>query len=153
MRLIVEPGENRGKSFERGGMGVIFKIYGAETDAALAVWKHPIGPRVLVPPHTHSDTDEFSYVLEGEIGARIGDRIVKAPVGSYVFKPRGITHTFWNPTDKPARIMEIVSPAKFERFAEATSDFFKIPALTCRRDSALSRPLTTLRNPWSGWRS
>ena len=127
MRLTVEAGENRGKSFEEGGIGVLFKIYGEETGEALAVVEHPVGPHRLVPPHTHSDTDEYSYVLEGEIGARIGDRIVKAPVGTYVFKPRRIMHTFWNATDKPARILEILSPAKFEKFFEAMSDLFKNP--------------------------
>ncbi len=127
MRLTVEAGENRGKSFEEGGIGVLFKIYGEETGEALAVVEHPIGPHRLVPPHTHSDTDEYSYVLEGEIGARIGDRIVKAPVGTYVFKPRRIMHTFWNATDRPARILEILSPAKFEKFFEAMSDLFKNP--------------------------
>lgn len=127
LRLTVEPGEKRGKSFELGGMGVFFKIYGDETGGTLAVWEHPVGPGALVPPHTHSDTDEYSYVIEGEIGARIGDRIITAQVGTYVFKPRGFMHTFWNATDKPARIMEIVSPARFEKFAEAVSDLFAIP--------------------------
>jgi len=78
------------------------------------VVEHPIDPHRLVPPHTHSDTDEYSYVLEGEIGARIGDRIVTARVGTYVLKPRKVMHTFWNATDRPARILEILSPAKFE---------------------------------------
>jgi quercetin dioxygenase-like cupin family protein len=127
MRLTVEPGERRGKSFEVGGMGVIFKIFGDETGQALAVVEHPVGPRVLIPPHTHGDTDEYSYVLEGEIGARIGDRVVKAPAGTYVFKPRHVMHTFWNATDKPARILEILSPAKFEKFFEDAGDLFKNP--------------------------
>jgi quercetin dioxygenase-like cupin family protein len=127
MRLTVEPGERRGKSFEAGGFGVLFKISGEETGQALAVVEHTIGPHVLVPPHTHADVDEYSYVLEGEIGARIGDRIVKAPTGAYVLKPRGIMHTFWNATDKPARLLEILSPAKFEKFFEEMSDLFKHP--------------------------
>ena len=127
MRLTVEPGENRGKSFHEGGIGVLFKIYGKETGEAFAVVEHPIDPHRLVPPHTHSDIDEYSYVLEGEIGARIGDRVLTARVGTYVFKPRQIMHTFWNATDKPARILEILSPAKFEKFFEAMSDLFKNP--------------------------
>ncbi len=125
MKLTVEPGENRGKSFHEGGLGVLFKIYGSETGEALAVVEHPIDARRLVPPHTHSDVDEYSYVLEGEIGARIGDRVISASKGTYVLKPRGIMHTFWNATDRPARILEIVSPAKFERFFEAMGDLME----------------------------
>jgi quercetin dioxygenase-like cupin family protein len=127
MKLTVEPGENRGKSFQAGGLGVLFKIFGRETGEALAVVEHPIDPRRLVPPHTHGDVDEYSYVLEGEIGARIGDRVITAPRGTYVLKPRRIMHTFWNATDQPARILEILSPAKFERFFEEMADVMKNP--------------------------
>ncbi len=125
MKLTVEPGENRGKSFHEGGLGVLFKIYGSETGEALAVVEHPIDARRLVPPHTHTDVDEYSYVLEGEIGARIGDRVISASRGTYVLKPRGIMHTFWNATDRPARILEILSPAKFERFFEEMGELLK----------------------------
>jgi quercetin dioxygenase-like cupin family protein len=125
MKLTVEPGENRGKSFQAGGMGVLFKIFGSETGEALAVVEHPVDPRRLIPPHTHSDVDEYSYILEGEIGARIGDRVISAPRGTYVLKPRGIMHTFWNATDRPARLLEILSPAKFEKFFEEMGDLMK----------------------------
>ena len=36
--------------------------------------------------------------------------------GDLVFKPRGQWHTFWNAGDEPARILEIISPAGFERY-------------------------------------
>jgi gentisate 1,2-dioxygenase len=36
--------------------------------------------------------------------------------GDVIFKPRGQWHTFWNAGDEPARILEIISPAGFERF-------------------------------------
>jgi quercetin dioxygenase-like cupin family protein len=127
MRLSVEPGENRGKSFHEGGLGVLFKIFGAETGDALSVVEHPVDPHRLVPPHTHSDVDEYSYVLEGEIGARIGDRVISASPGTYVLKPRGIMHTFWNATNRPARLLEILSPAKFERFFEEMGELMKSP--------------------------
>src|SRR6202165_3734643 len=127
MKLTVGPGENRGKSFHEGGFGVLFKIFGSETGEALAVVEHTVDPRRLVPPHTHSDVDEYSYILEGEIGARIGDRVISAPRGTYVLKSRGIMHTFWNATDRPARLLEILSPAKFEKFFEEMGDLMKKP--------------------------
>jgi len=64
----------------------------------------------------HEQNDEFSYVLEGEIGVRIGEQEFTTGPGSYVLKPRGIPHTFWNPTDRPARLLEIISPAGLEAF-------------------------------------
>jgi Cupin domain len=36
--------------------------------------------------------------------------------GDLIFKPRNQWHTFWNAGDQPARILEIISPAGFERF-------------------------------------
>ena len=126
-QLTVQPGENRGKSFDEGGFGVLFKIFGKETGGALAVVEHPVGPHRLIPPHTHSDVDEYSYIIEGEFGARIGDQVLTAGPGAYILKPRGIMHTFWNATDRPARLLEILSPAKFEQFFEAMGDLVKHP--------------------------
>jgi mannose-6-phosphate isomerase-like protein (cupin superfamily) len=48
--------------------------------------------------------DEYSYVLEGRMGAQLGADIVLADVGDLVFKPRGQWHTFWNAGDGPCRI-------------------------------------------------
>jgi len=37
-----------------------------------------------------------------------------AAVGDLVFKPRGEWHTFWNASDDPARLLEIISPGGLE---------------------------------------
>jgi uncharacterized cupin superfamily protein len=57
-------------------------------------------------------------VLEGEGGVRAGDQVIVATPGCYVLKPRGVPHTFWNAGTKPARVIEIISPAGFEELAE-----------------------------------
>ena len=98
------------------GLGVVFEIEGHETGGAFSVVEHPVEPRTLVVPHVHEREDEYSDVLEGEIGARIGEQELTVGPGAYVLKPRGIPHTFWNPTDRPARLLEIISPAGFEMF-------------------------------------
>ncbi len=113
-RLVVEPGA--GELISLGGLGVQFKISGKETGGLLAVVEHPIDAGRLVPPHLHHDEDEYSYVLEGHIGARIGDQILEAGPGSYVLKPRNIPHTFWNVGPEPARIIEIITPSGFDLF-------------------------------------
>ena len=101
---MVPPGI--GELVDRGGIGVHFKLSGRDTGGAFSIVEHPVEPRVLVPSHVHHLEDEFSFVLEGRIGARIGDDILDVPAGSYVIKPRDIPHTFWNPTDEPARLIE-----------------------------------------------
>ncbi len=115
--LLVPAGD--AKSVWLGGLGVVFKISGEDTNGTLAIVEHPIEPGRLVPPHQHSREDEYSYVLEGEIGVRIGDQEFTAAPGCYVFKPRGVPHTFWNAGPKPARLLELIAPAGFEKnFAE-----------------------------------
>src|SRR5256712_11701699 len=116
---------SEGKLVSMGGIGVKFKITGEETGHAFSIVEHPLEPRTLVPPHLHHDTDEYSYVVEGQFGARVGDEIFLADPGDYVLKPRGIPHTFWNPTDKRARLVEIISPAGFEKFFAEAGGIFK----------------------------
>lgn len=103
-----------------GGVGVTIKITGESTGGCFAVVEHPVEPGGLVEPHTHTKEDEYSYVLEGEIGIQIGEEVLTAPTGSIVYKPRGLEHAFWNAGPAPARILEIISPAGFEHFFRET---------------------------------
>jgi hypothetical protein len=50
------------------------------------------------------------------MGALLGDEELVAGPGELVFKPRNQWHTFWNAGDEPARILEIISPAGFEKY-------------------------------------
>ena len=112
-------GPTDGKSGRLGGMGVRFMVDGAESGGGFSLVEHPIPPRALAAPlHRHSREDEYSYVLEGRVGALLGDEVVHGEVGDLIFKPRGQWHSFWNAGDTPARILEIISPAGFERYFE-----------------------------------
>ncbi len=112
--LLVAPGT--GETVALAGLGVIFKLSGEETGGAYSIVEHPIAPGTLVPPHTHTREDELSYVLEGEVGVKIGDRVMHVTPGAYVFQPRGIPHTFWNAGPAPARLLMVISPAGFETY-------------------------------------
>ena len=107
-----------------GSIGVRFMIGGDEThDGGFSLVEHPMPPRTLAAPlHRHSREDEYSFVLEGRMGALLGDQEVHAEVGDLVFKPREEWHTFWNAGDEPCRILEIISPAGFERYFEELVD-------------------------------
>jgi len=100
-----------------GSIGVRFMVGGADAGERFSLVEHPMGPRALAAPlHRHNREDEYSFVLEGRMGALLGDEVVEAGVGDLVFKPRKQWHTFWNAGDEPCRILEIISPAGFERF-------------------------------------
>src|SRR5436853_2000142 len=112
---IVGPGD--GHEGFLGSIGVRFMIDGSEAGERFSLVEHPMSPRALAAPlHRHTREDEYSFVLEGRMGALLGDDAVEAGPGDLVHKPRNQWHTFWNAGDEPCRILEIISPAGFERF-------------------------------------
>jgi len=118
---------DEGDAVDLGGLGVQWKIDGIDSDERFSVVHHPIAPRALAAPlHFHHNEDEYSYVLEGTLGALLGDDVLEAQPGTWVFKPRGQWHTFWNAGDTPCHIIEVISPAGFENYfrevAEAKGD-------------------------------
>ncbi len=105
------------ESFDFGGLGVDWKIDGPITQSRFAVVHHPMAPHALAAPlHRHTHEDEYSFVLRGTLGALLGDEVVTANPGTWVIKPRGQWHTFWNAGDIPCEIIEIISPAGFENY-------------------------------------
>jgi quercetin dioxygenase-like cupin family protein len=129
---VVQPGEGR-----RGGLmpgvGVIFKIDGVDSGGALSVVEHPFEVGGFVLPHVHHREDEFSIVLEGEIGFRSEDKEVVLGPGGYIVKPRGEVHAMWNAGLMPARMIEIISPAGFEELFRTVVD------LTERGEAEMSK--------------
>ncbi|MGH9574715.1 MAG: cupin domain-containing protein [Candidatus Acidiferrales bacterium] len=132
---VIGPGD--GKLGFLGTIGVRFMIGGAEAGEHFSLVEHPMSAHALAAPlHRHSREDEYSYVLKGSLGALLGDDVVFAKPGDLVFKPRNQWHTFWNAGDEPASILEIISPAGFERFFSELSD---LGGVTNVEPSMLSR--------------
>jgi mannose-6-phosphate isomerase-like protein (cupin superfamily) len=110
-------GPSDGKAGFLGSIGVRFVIDGADAGDRFSLVEHPMSARALAAPlHRHHNEDEYSFVVEGRMGALLGDEHVEAGPGDLVHKPRGQWHTFWNAGDEPCRILEVISPAGFERF-------------------------------------
>lgn len=144
---VVQPGEG-----DRGvlmpAVGVVFKIDGRDSGGALAIVEHPFEIGGLVPPHVHHHEDEFSIVLEGQIGFRSDDEEVVLGPGGYIVKPRGQVHAMWNAGTTPARMIEVISPAGldelFRSVVELTergeAEMSKIVELTDSYDVPLAQP-------------
>ena len=110
-------GPKEGPYTDLASVGVRFMIWTEESGGGFSLVEHPIAPRTLCAPlHKHSREDEYSFVLEGRMGALLGDDVVEAGPGDLVFKPRNQWHTFWNAGDEPCRILEIISPGGFEHY-------------------------------------
>src|SRR5438270_7541024 len=123
---ITQPrvlGPTDGKAGFLGSIGVRFMIDGDSTAGGFSLVEHPMSAHALAAPlHRHVREDEYSYVLEGRMGALLGDDVLEAGPGDLVFKPRNERHTFWNAGDSPCRILEIIAPAGFEHFFGALVD-------------------------------
>src|SRR6202162_6727781 len=73
-----------------GSIGVRFMIDGETTSGGFSLVEHPMSARALAAPlHRHLREDEYSYVVEGRMGALLGDDVLEAGPGGLVFKPPG----------------------------------------------------------------
>jgi mannose-6-phosphate isomerase-like protein (cupin superfamily) len=75
----------------------------------------PAGPPGPVP-HTHTDADEFFYVLEGRVEILFEDTWLPLGPGESLHVPRGTVHTFRNVTSEAARMLSGFQPSGFEGF-------------------------------------
>jgi mannose-6-phosphate isomerase-like protein (cupin superfamily) len=121
-------GPDGGKLVDLGSIGARMMIWAEESGGGFSLVEHPMPPRRLAAPiHKHSREDEYSFVLEGRMGALLGDEIVYAEPGDLAFKPREQWHTFWNAGDAPCRILEIIAPGGFEHFFDELGAVVEAP--------------------------
>lgn len=64
-------------------------------------------------------------MLEQRWGFQLGSDVVYADPGDLVYKPRDVWHMFWNATDRPARVLEIISPSGFEQLFVELDELLK----------------------------
>ena len=111
---------DEGISVENPVGGVLtFKITSEQSGGRLTALDTVAMPGEGPPLHVHpDDEDEFIYVLEGEFRVKLGDELIGAAPGAFVFIPGGTPHTWQNVGDTPARFFAGVLPGAiaFETF-------------------------------------
>jgi quercetin dioxygenase-like cupin family protein len=112
----VTPGDS--KIVKLFGVRFDYKVEQDDSGGNLAVLEVEIPAKTLVKPHSHTREDEYTLVLAGTIGARVGDRVLEAGAGSYLVKPRDTPHAMWNASDSPAKVVEMLSPGGLEKYFE-----------------------------------
>jgi quercetin dioxygenase-like cupin family protein len=123
---VLRPSD--GKAGFLGSIGVRFMIDGNDANERFSLVEHPMSARALAAPlHRHTREDEYSYVLEGRVGALLGDDVVIGGPGDLIFKPRGQWHTFWNAGDEPCRVLEIIAPGGFEAYFAELAELLASP--------------------------
>lgn len=138
--VIVPPGH--GRKLVTPAQEVTFKVTGAH-GSAVSSFEVVVPPGFDVGAHTHEHSQEFFYVLEGELDllafepaqragdswrdweSQDGERVVRAGPGSCMFVPPGCPHAFMNATDAPARMLfqSYPSPDHEHYFEEITEIF------------------------------
>jgi mannose-6-phosphate isomerase-like protein (cupin superfamily) len=122
--FVLRRGE--GESVWSLGGRFTMKVGDADADGRFALVE-ALAFRTTEPPlHIHHNEDEAWFILEGQMTFYVGDEMLQAGAGSFVFAPSGIAHTFTVDVE-PTRLLVFATPAGFERFAlelgePATSD-------------------------------
>jgi oxalate decarboxylase/phosphoglucose isomerase-like protein (cupin superfamily) len=123
--LVVPPGE--GRTLVTRAHEVTFKVTGEHSSVG-SLFEVVVPPGFDVGAHTHSNSEELFYMIEGELDmlafeptertrdnwqtwqSASGDRVVRAGPGTVATVPPGCPHAFANPTDQPARMLLQASP-------------------------------------------
>jgi len=92
------------------------------TAGAFGVFRSEIAPQSGPPAHIHRGEDEFFYLLKGEVNFKLGERLVRAPTRSFVFRPRGKVHTFQNIGTELGLLLGVVTRAGIEKLFEERQD-------------------------------
>ncbi len=109
------PGEGDGLWFFNGLFTV--KAGGPDTREAFTLIEVELPVGGGAPPHIHHNEEEGFYVLDGEVSITCGLQTWTAGPGAFALLPRGIPHSFNVSSGSNARMLQITSPAQFERFA------------------------------------
>ncbi|MFD9872460.1 cupin domain-containing protein [Streptomyces niveus] len=142
--LIVPPGQ--GRKLITKAQEVTFKVT-AEDGSSISCFEVIVPPGFDVGAHTHTRSQEFFYVLEGELEllafepaertgndwhdwkSADGDQVVSAGAGACMFVPPGCPHAFRNATDEPARMLFQSYPSPdHERYFEEIVEIFSAGA-------------------------
>jgi quercetin dioxygenase-like cupin family protein len=105
---------DEGESFNVADSTFTTKISGKETNGQWIMYEitAPVGHEP--PLHSHP-WDETFYVHEGEVEIQVGSLKTMAKVGSVMFVPTDVPHTY-KICSETARILVIIAPASADAF-------------------------------------
>lgn len=121
-------------------------VSGDKTDNKYAVIEMIVPPGGGPPPHSHPDTHETFYVLEGEVEFQTEQGKSTVGAGGFITIPLGgAIHCFTNTSKSVAKLLCTVMPAGLEKVFElvgapvGVGEFAPIPELTEDRRELMAR--------------
>ena len=104
-----------GQAFYFLGTLMTLKAGSSETNGQFSLIEQVSPPEFATPLHIHHGEDEAMYILEGTYTFFVGDEVIRAGPGAFVYLPRDIPHAFRVEGDTPARLLQITTPAGIEQ--------------------------------------
>jgi quercetin dioxygenase-like cupin family protein len=93
-----------------GQLGINYIVDGSDT-GSLGMFELTVPPGSNVPPpHSHSNNEEYVYVLAGTLRYSVGATTRDLTVGQTMSTPKGVVHAFSNPFAETARVLTVLSP-------------------------------------------
>jgi quercetin dioxygenase-like cupin family protein len=90
---------------------------GRTTGHRLGMGEITLAPHTEGPPqHRHARHDEGFYVVSGSARFTVGETTYEAPAGTLVMIPPGAPHTFENPGDEPAVLLNTFTPDLYVQY-------------------------------------
>jgi len=105
-----------GRTLNILGNPLLEKASSDDLHGGAAIFVLTVEPAGGPPPHVHRDTDEFFYVLDGEIDVWVGGRHAKLKPGMSATLPRDVVHRFDNLTSTAANVLIVVTPGEGAAF-------------------------------------
>jgi mannose-6-phosphate isomerase-like protein (cupin superfamily) len=125
MANVVFLGPGEGRQLVVGPNTTTLKAVTDDTEGRFSVMEHRLDAHFPGPPvHVHDQLDHAMYILEGTVVFTVEQRQLTARAGSFALVPHGIAHTFANPSDAVARLVEVDAPAGFERYFQRLAEAF-----------------------------
>ena len=117
--LLRRPGEGE----QRNAMTI--KARTSDLSEQFGIMESLLPAKTMIAPHTHEHAAQAVFVIAGELEFEVGGEgglRFTAPTGSYIIKPKGIQHCFWNATDATAQYIELSGGSDFEDFVDKAAD-------------------------------
>jgi quercetin dioxygenase-like cupin family protein len=106
-----------GEAIQLGPVRLRILEDGRTTDHRLGIGEITLPPRTAGPPqHRHARHDEGFYVVSGTARFTVGDTTHDAPAGTLVMVPPGAPHTFANPGDQTAVLLNTFTPDLYVQY-------------------------------------
>ncbi|HTS18993.1 MAG TPA: cupin domain-containing protein [Verrucomicrobiae bacterium] len=115
---------DQGRVLRAFGDEVVVHLSGEQTGGTLALCTLVSPPGGGPPVHYHTHEDESFLLQEGRVSFFLDGQWTEVPVGTTVFVPRTVVHSYKNHGDRPSRMLLTASPSGFEKFFARCADEF-----------------------------